>query len=130
MPSNNLQFYKIKRPIEAASPVVFEPAIATVAFFAPVCVSVQRGLMLGLIIRAFGLASLLMGLINRARWGRAKAAAGAATYCQSSLWWYSWVEGSLLTPNQLSLAGTLKGKHDLLKLIKLITISINLMKGS
>ena len=75
--------------------------------------------MLGLIIGVFGLASFLMGLINRARWGRARAAAGAATYCQSSLWQYSWVEESLLTPNQLSLAGTVKEKHDLLKLIKL-----------
>ena len=88
--------------------------------------------MLGLIIRAFGLASLL-GLINRARWGRARAAAGAVTYCQSSLWRYSWVEGSFLTPNQLSLAGTVKGKLDLLKLIKLIklikTNNINLMEG-
>ena len=85
--------------------------------------------MLGLIIRAFALASLLMGQINRARWGRARAAAGAATYCQSSPWRYSWVEGSLLTPNQLSLAGTVKGKHDLLKLIELITININLIEG-
>ena len=76
--------------------------------------------MSGLITWAFGLVSLIMGLINRARWGRARAAAGAATYCQSSPWRYSWVEGSLLTPNQLSLAGTVKGILDLLKLIKLI----------
>ena len=81
--------------------------------------------MSGLITQAFGLVTL-MWLINRARWGRARA---AATYCQSSLWRYSWVEGSLLTPNQLSLAGTVKGKLDLLKLIKLITNNINLMEG-
>ena len=59
-------------------------------------------------------------------------AAGAATYCQGCLWRYSWVEGSLLTPNQLSLAGTVKGKLDLLKLIKLtklIKININLKEG-
>ena len=37
-------------------------------FFAPVCVSVQRGLMPGLIIWAFGLATLGW-LVNRARWG-------------------------------------------------------------
>ena len=89
--------------------------------FAPVCVSVQRGLMLGLIIRAFVLASLSMGPINEARWGRTRASAGAATYCQSNLWRYPWVGGSLLTTNQLSLAGKVKHIHELLRLIKLIT---------
>ena len=47
--------------------VRFEPAVRTVAFFAPVCVSVQSGPMSGLITRAFGLVTL-MWLINRARW--------------------------------------------------------------
>ena len=37
--------------------VRFEPAIRTVAFFAPVCVSVQGGPMSGLITWAFGLAT-------------------------------------------------------------------------
>ena len=41
--------------------------------------------MLGLIIQVFGLV-IVMWLINRARWGRARAAVGAATYCQRSLW--------------------------------------------
>ena len=109
--------------------VVLEPAIETVAFFAPVCVSVQGGLMLGLIIRAFGLVTI-MWLIERARCGRARAAAGVATYCQSSLWRYSGVERSLLTPNQLFLAGTVKDKLSLLKLIELITNNIYLLRGS
>ena len=85
--------------------------------------------MSGLITWALGLVTL-MWLINRARWGRARAAAGAVTYCQSSLWQYSWVEGSLLTPNQLTLAGPVKGTLNLLKLTKLMKIKLNnLMEG-
>ena len=42
-----------------------------------------------------GLALLLQQLeTHRANWGEVRAAAGAVTYCQSSLWRYSWVEES------------------------------------
>ena len=65
----------------------------------------------GLIIWACGLATLVW-LADRARWGRARDAAGAAASCSSSWCPNSWVEGSLLTPNQLSLTGTVKDKQD------------------
>ena len=58
--------------------------------------------MLGLIIRAFGLATLVW-LANRARWGRASDAAGAAASCSNNWCPNSWVVRPLLTPNQLSL---------------------------
>ena len=77
--------------------------------------------MLGLIIRAFGLATLW--LANRARWGRVSDAAGAAASCSNSWCPNSWVDRPLLTPNQLSLTGTVKDYH--VEQIKLINNKLN-----
>ena len=71
----------------------------------------------GLIIWAFGLAALGW-LVNRARWGRVSDAAGAAASCSSNWCPNSWVDRPLLTPNQLSLTGTVKDYH--VEQIKLI----------
>ena len=79
--------------------------------FPPVCGFVQRRLLLRLITWACGLAILVL-LADRASWGRARSAAGADARCSSSWWYNSWVEGSLLTPNQLSLTGTVKYRQD------------------
>ena len=101
---------KVNKLISGLLSVRFEPAIRTVAFSAPVCVSVQSGPMLRLITWAFGLA-LIKGQSSGQGGGGLGPQRGLLSAVPAADGGTLWVAGSLLTPNQLCLVKQAKRNY-------------------